>query len=73
LLVGFLERETPAFRVSGIGTVVVVGIFIYFWSWRFLWGSVAAVGLVQFLSDLGGASLQQIILLLVLRRKKKKT
>ncbi len=39
LLVGFLERETPAFRVPGIGTVVVVvvvvGIFIYFWSWRF--------------------------------------
>ncbi len=36
LLVGFLERETPAFRVPGIGTVVVVvGIFVYFWSWRF--------------------------------------
>jgi hypothetical protein len=38
-----------------------------------LWGSIAVVGLVQFLSDLGGVSLQQIILLLVLRKKKKKT
>ncbi len=46
MLVAFLERETPAFRVPGIGTVVVVvvGIFIYFWSWRFFGALLLLLG-----------------------------
>lgn len=47
--------------------------FYLFLVLEIFWGSIPAVRLVQFLSDLGGASLQQIILLLVLRKKKKKT